>query len=418
MPLTDSAVRGAKPGATDRDLADGTVPGLALRVYKSGRKAWALRLRVGRRQRRLDLGEFPGTSLADARDLARAARRLAATGGDPEHAVRPPVVEAGVTVSEAVARWLETKKGNRSHHMEKRRMALHVEPELGTRPLREIALHDLAGRLHEMAFGRDPKPVEANRTFTSLRGLFGWAQAMGLRHDDPTMLLKRPVKVEPSAVRRREGTEALLGMAELARLYALAPTIDSAVLGDLVRCMILVPLRRDEWTDLAWSELRREMVADGWAGPSLAIAAARMKGRRPAIVPLPAQALAMLDARRKDQRGDYAFAVGARNAPFSGWKHAAVALRRVLKADDEWSAHTIRKSVATAMVRDLKADELLVGRILQHSSRSALGITSVYQRSDRLSEQAELLQRWADHVGKTAASLDAPAPVMALQRAR
>ena len=57
------------------------------------------------------------------------------------------------------------------------------------------------------------------------------------------------------------------------------------------------------------------------------------------------------------------------------------------------------------MVRDLGAEELLVGRILQHSARSVLGVTDVYQRSTRLAEQAELLGRWSSHLQAVAAAL-------------
>lgn len=74
------------------------------------------------------------------------------------------------------------------------------------------------------------------------------------------------------------------------------------------------------------------------------------------------------------------------------------------------------------MVRDLGADELLVGRILQHSPRSALGITDTYQRSRRLAEQADLLERWSEHLQTTAASLmaseaDTDGRVVPLRRA-
>ena len=57
------------------------------------------------------------------------------------------------------------------------------------------------------------------------------------------------------------------------------------------------------------------------------------------------------------------------------------------------------------MVRDLGAEELLVGRILQHSARSVLGVTDTYQRSSRLAEQAELLGRWASHLQAVALAL-------------
>ncbi|MDB5398547.1 MAG: integrase, partial [Rhodopila sp.] len=97
--LTDAAARGAKKGVTARDLADGTVPGLSLRVLPSGRKAWALRVRVQGRPVRVDLGEFPKTSLAEARQIAQDARKLAGRGENPEHAVRPPIANMGATVA-------------------------------------------------------------------------------------------------------------------------------------------------------------------------------------------------------------------------------------------------------------------------------------------------------------------------------
>lgn len=414
--LTDAAVRSAKAEGGARDIADGTVPGLYLRVSPTGRKGWTLRLRVQGRNVRLDLGEYPGTGLADARELAQEARRLAGRGENPAHAIRPPPVDTGLTVEQAVARWLQTKAANRSLHMETRRMALHVLPHIGEKPLRDVTRGDLHSLLHDMAFGATPKPVEANRVFVSMRGFFGWAQAADLRDDDPSALLQKPVKVEPSALRQKEGTEALLSMDELARLWRVVPTLNSAVLGDLVRCMILVPLRRDEWTDLQWSEVRGTFTADGWTGAALAIPAARMKGKRPATVPLPQVALDIVDSRRAASgRGPSVFSVAGREAPFTGWKRAAETMRKALGSPQDWSPHTIRKSVATALVRDLGADELLVGRILQHSPKAALGITAVYQRSSRLAEQAALLQRWADHIRAVAAAQEAESNVVPLR---
>jgi len=420
--LTDAAARAAKPGDTVRAIPDGEVPGMDLRITPSGRKFWSLRVRHNGRQVRVHLGEYlpaskagstetPGsTSLASARELGRAARLLASRGQDPEHAVRPPVQDTGATVSVAVSRWMATKADNRSQPLERRRLELHVLPTLGEKPIRDVSRADLSALLHNMAFNPDPKaakPVEANRTFTSLRGLFRWVAEQGMREDDPTALLRRPVKLEPSAKRQREGTVPLLSMEELARLWRAAPGIKSAVLGDLLRCMLLVPLRRDEWTDLAWSELRDPFTADGWTGAALQIGAERMKGRRPALVPLPPQAVALLAERKKRTgAGGHVFAIAGREKPFSGWKRAAETLRGLLPGQrTDWSAHTIRKSVATALVRDLGADELLVGRILQHSPRAMLGVTAVYQRSDRLKEQADLLTRWGAHLETVAASL-------------
>jgi integrase len=414
--LTDVAVRGAKANDVARDISDGTVPGLYLRVLPSGRKCWALRVRHQGRNIRVDLGDYPGTGLAEARDLARAARKLAERGENPEHAVRPPQVEPGMTVQTAIAKWLQTKTGNRSLSMERRRMQLHVEPAIGTREITTISRGDIAILLHDMAFGARPRPVEANRTFSSIRGLFGWAAAHGIRADDPTALLKRPVRIEPSAERMREGTEPLLTTEELARLWKAAPSLTSGVLGDLLRMLLLIPLRREEMTGLVWDEVKGAVVEGGWSGAALTIPGSRLKGKRPATVPLPRQAEKILAERRRlTGDGEFVFAISGRQKPFAGWKRASQTLRDVLKNGQGWSPHTLRKSVATGLVRDLGADELLVGRILQHSPRAVLGVTEIYQRSKRISEQSQLLQRWADHLEKVAEKIDQASSVRALR---
>lgn len=412
--LTDQAVRAAKPADVARDMSDGTVPGLSLRVTPSGHKSWALRVKWRGGRSRIDLGEYPATSLADARKLALEARRLADRGQNPEHAVRPPV--SGVTIAAAIERWLETKRRNRSVGLERRRMELHVTPIIGDDDVRTVTKAQLHALVHDMAFGNDAKPVEANRVYTSLRGLFRWCVEADLRDDDPSAGFRKPTKEEPSAARRREGAEPLLDMKELATLWNAADELPGAVLGDLLRCLLLVPLRREEWTGLKWRERRESFIADGWKGTALLLPAVRMKGRRPATVPLPQAAVGILAARHKlTGRGEYVFAVPGRDSAFAGWRRGADTLRSALGADlpqkqrrQDWSPHTIRASVATALVRDLGTDELLVGRILQHSPRSALGITDAYQRSNRSAEQAELLERWSEYLQATAETLTKP----------
>ena len=53
------------------DEAEGAVPWFCLRVSSEGRPTFTVGYRVGRRRRRLRLGRFPTTSLAEARQRAR-----------------------------------------------------------------------------------------------------------------------------------------------------------------------------------------------------------------------------------------------------------------------------------------------------------------------------------------------------------
>ncbi len=162
--LTDSGIKAVKPGSTIRDIYDGGAAGLCLRVFPSGRKAWGLRIRIAGKQRRFDLGDYPAKTLADARDLARAMKKAAARGEDPSNVLRPPPSDVP-TMAAAIAVYMETKLDNRSHDMEQRRFALHVEPVLGAKQVDKVRKADIDELLHAMV--KRGMRAEPNRVFTS-----------------------------------------------------------------------------------------------------------------------------------------------------------------------------------------------------------------------------------------------------------
>ncbi|MBX9812634.1 MAG: Arm DNA-binding domain-containing protein [Burkholderiales bacterium] len=81
MPLTDTAIRSAKPQAKAVKLFDGG--GLYLEVNPAGGKWWRWKYRFGGKEKRLSLGIYPDVSLKAARDRRDAARKLVADGIDP-----------------------------------------------------------------------------------------------------------------------------------------------------------------------------------------------------------------------------------------------------------------------------------------------------------------------------------------------
>jgi integrase len=399
--LSDASVRAAKVGPIVRDVYDEAEAGLCLRVYPSGRKAWGLRIRLGGKQRRFDLGEYPGTALTKARRLARAMKEAAAHGKDPSEVLHPPPSDMP-TVTGALAVYMQTKVHNRSHDQACKQFALHVEPVIGAMPVDKVSKADIDGLLHMMT--KAGMRAQPNRVFTSLKGFWNWVvYQRGYRTDHPMAGMKRPVKLEPAQSRQKAGTTTVLDLDELAALWRLAPSLPSSVLPDLTRCLIAVPLRREEWTALRWSEFR-QTVEDGWRGWALKIPASRMKGGRPATIPLPRQVIELLEERRRvTGRGEYVFCVPGHDKPFAGWRGGADMLREALGASTDWVVHDLRRSAATALARDIGTDEGVIKRILQHSADSLLGITAVYQKSQRLKEQAEALQSWVDLIEKVAA---------------
>ena len=81
MPLTDTAVRNAKPGSKPVKLSDGG--GLHLLIQPHGTKLWRMAYRHAGKQKTLALGIYPTVSLADARSRRDEAKKLLSEGVDP-----------------------------------------------------------------------------------------------------------------------------------------------------------------------------------------------------------------------------------------------------------------------------------------------------------------------------------------------
>ena len=83
MPLTDTKIRNTKP--TDKPVKLTDSRGLYLEIRPSGSKLWRYRYRIAGRENVYAIGEYPETSLSDARTQRDAARKLVKAGIHPAH---------------------------------------------------------------------------------------------------------------------------------------------------------------------------------------------------------------------------------------------------------------------------------------------------------------------------------------------
>ena len=81
--------------------AAGDPAGLLLQVTAGGGRSWLYRYQVAGRRRSMGLGSFEDVGLAEARELARAARKRLLDGVDPIEARRAE--RAGMAVANAKA---------------------------------------------------------------------------------------------------------------------------------------------------------------------------------------------------------------------------------------------------------------------------------------------------------------------------
>src|SRR5271169_567142 len=122
MPLSDTAIRNAKPAEKPRKLADGG--GLYIEISPSGGKLWRYKYRFEGKEKRLSLGIYPDVGLKTARERHADARKLLASGVDPSEnrkAVKASKSERSANSFEVVAReWYEKfKPGWAASHSDK-----------------------------------------------------------------------------------------------------------------------------------------------------------------------------------------------------------------------------------------------------------------------------------------------------------
>ena len=188
MPLTDSAIRKAKPADKPVRLFDSG--GLYLEISASGAKLWRLKYRFGGKEKRLALGIYPDISLANARERRDDARKLLANEIDPgEHrkVQRAAKAERATNSFEAVAREWLAKYSPRwaSSHSSKivKRLENDVFPWIGPRPIADITPPEILKVLHRIE-GRGAHDT-AHRALQNCGQVFRYGVATGRVLSDP-----------------------------------------------------------------------------------------------------------------------------------------------------------------------------------------------------------------------------------------
>jgi hypothetical protein len=148
VPLTDTAIRNAKPGEKPIRLFDGG--GLYLEVSLTGGKWWRLKYRFAGKEKRLSLGVYPDVSLKDARDRRDASRKLLADGIDPSEnrkAMKSARTDRAANSFEVVAREWFAKYSTTwaANHGDRiiRRFERDIFPWIGGRPIAEVTAPEL-----------------------------------------------------------------------------------------------------------------------------------------------------------------------------------------------------------------------------------------------------------------------------------
>ncbi|MDA1305363.1 MAG: integrase arm-type DNA-binding domain-containing protein, partial [Nitrospirae bacterium] len=189
MPLTDIAIRNAKPAEKSYKLFDSG--GLYLIVSTRGGKWWRLKYRYDRDEKSLSLGVYPDVSLKDARERRDEARKLLANEIDPgenRKATKASKVERAANSFEVVAReWFAKHSPNWAEsHASRiiRRLERDMFPWIGGKPIADITAPQLleASRRIEQRGALET----AHRALGNCGQVFRYAVATGRAVRDPS----------------------------------------------------------------------------------------------------------------------------------------------------------------------------------------------------------------------------------------
>lgn len=286
MPLTDLAVRTAKPREAPYKLSDGG--GLYLLVRPDGARYWRMDYRWLGKRGTLAFGVYPTVSLAEARAKKDKAKKQIASGTDPAAQRKLDKIASEIahknTFRAVGDEWLDKlrREGRAEATLNKTKWLLELAyPVIGERPLTEIGPPELLSALRRVeARGR----YETARRLRSTCGqVFRYAIATGRAERDPSTDL-RGALTAPKVKHRSAVTDP-------AAIGALLRAIDGydghpATLAAL-RLAPFVFVRPGELRHAEWAEI--DLDAAEWRIP-----AEKMKMRLPHRVPLARQSIAIL----------------------------------------------------------------------------------------------------------------------------
>lgn len=391
MPLTDSAVRNAKPTDRSKKLSD--EKGLFLLLHPNGSKYWRLKYYYLGVEKTLALGVYPEVGLKAARDKRDDARRMLAEGRDPSQArkeAKARALQMAEDSFEAIAReWAKRHLAARSEsHRTRviRRLEREVFPFLGGKPIASITAPDVLAVLRKI----EARGVldTAHRTQQTIGTVIRYAVATGRATADPTSALRGALPAYKSGRMAAPADDpAAIG----AILRAFDAFKGSLVVSVAVRMLPLLFCRPGELRTMRWEQIDAEAAL--WRYTT-------SKTGTEHIVPLSRQALALLDEIRPltgAMPGGWVF-IGGRSPMRAMSENAINAAYRRMGIDtrEELTGHGWRAVARTFLHERLGYDPAVIEHQLAHAVPDALGTS--YNRTKFLDKRKEMMREWADYL--------------------
>jgi len=392
-PLTARSLEAlrAAPAGQRYEIMDAATPGLGVRVTDRGKLTFVLVARYpkGNNPTRREIAEVGAISLEKAREKARGWLDLIKAGIDPkveDERLRQAELRAQLHTFAAVSEeWFK-------RHVAKQRTARKTErvvrrelfPALGDRPITQITRAEVADLLRRIIDRSASRMAEL--VYQHLRSIFSWAENEGTYG-----LVAAPTdKIKPKLFfGERKPRTRVLNDTEITAFWRACERLGYPF-GPLFQLLLLTGCRETEIGSASWSEI-------GPDGNLLTVPAARFKSEIQHLVPLSAEAKAIVEAvPMRGVRGDFIFTTTGGETPVANYGKAKARLDRYMATEfghpvDHFVLHDLRRTARTRL-SSLRVPFEVAEMVIGHGRR---GMARVYDQHDHLDEMREALEEWA-----------------------
>jgi integrase len=366
-------------------------------------KSWVLRFKIAGKRREMGGGSIRNRSLAEARDWAKRMRQVILDGGDPieQRKAKRSALRGGtlksLTVAEACVGYIadNSAKWTSPIHARQWRQSLddYVIPTLG-----QLMIADVE-QAHVLAAFKPiwtTKTQTASRTLERLKLVIDWSVAHGYRLPgvNPAQWkgVLSAVLPAPSSIAKVKN-HAAMPYAEVPAFASRLRSRNDSTARSL-EFLLLTASRANEAIEARWSET--DLAKGVWT-----VAAERMKGRKPHVVPLSSRALEILRELPRDN-SDVVFA----SPKLAGRSVSAVSVRNLLAelAGKDVTLHGFRSAF-----RDWTGDCTSFPReIAEAALAHKIGdsVEAAYRRGSAIEKRRGLMQAWSAFISNEEPSAD------------
>jgi integrase len=398
--LASKKLTAKKVAAITKPGRYGDGDGLYLAVDDAARtglsRRWFVFVRVAGRRREMAIGKWPEVSLADARDVASAARHSAKAGIDPVVARQTERKAASVAAS-CTVRCMTLRDVAESYHKSHsptwrsqktkdawlRPFELHA-PDLLARPIGEIDTQAVVDVLQKIW---TEKAETARRIRGRLERILDSARVLGLTEPEkanPARLSGNLEYLLPRSPRLQRGHHRALPWQEMPSFMA-ALRMQQGIGAIILEFIILTAARSGEARHAVWADF--DLDSATWIIPG-----SKMKSGKRHRVPLSTRAVEIIREMHQGSISHFAFPGSRQEAALSDMG-AAMTLRRMGRTDI--SVHGMRSTF-----RDWAGEASSFPRELAELALShAVGdqVERAYARGDALDRRRPLMQAWCQY---------------------